>query len=662
MSGRRYRSTIACQNCRQRKVRCTVTVTGIPCIGCSQDGSECILQRRRGLRNSDQSLLFVGRPRGSPIPDGDSRLVQSSPVTPNMPAHLAMQSPEARLSEIPQPTNTGRINDTQSLPGSNRDREWELSGATIANASLQPQGQRPFYTGDHTGFTPVLDVMAPEDAVPRHILLPSSIPVSLSRQDREFLQYKGCLDLPPNQICVVLLQKYFHHVHPLIPVVEPAEILKFQHSSHAKDCNLLLLWAVFFLAVNFIPKDTVIAAGFPGRMEMKASFFGRAKCMYDNGGETDKIVKLQAAVLLGFWYSEEDDYTQPWYWTGIAVNLCFIMGLHRNPDSTRSNPSITGRRRSLWRRLWWSCFFRDCWLGLTLGRPLRICLNDCTTPMLSLADIVSDLNDIPQEIRDTYIPRDFVQLSEHWIILLRLSQFLGEILTLNYQPHVPRPNIQQIEALESRLLQLRLPQKEDRDQCPLLAFSFYHLQLHYQSALITFYRPCLTKQPEGLPDSVIESWQTRVHNKINSAAFQTNAILDSLTREKLLTFTCPMTPPLLVPAMHIHLLNCKSDDPLSRQLGLNKVEFCMLVLKQMQEAYTVASVYRGIFAEAIRRLFPTHGNDAMQVNSGMSELPLQLAHGAHDFSMDSLPSEGLIDELLQESSFFNVWESLAMMQ
>jgi hypothetical protein len=48
MSSRRNRSAVACQACRRRKVRCTVTVTGIPCINCSQDGMECTVAQRRG--------------------------------------------------------------------------------------------------------------------------------------------------------------------------------------------------------------------------------------------------------------------------------------------------------------------------------------------------------------------------------------------------------------------------------------------------------------------------------------------------------------------------------------------------------------------------------------------------------------------------------------
>lgn len=92
--------------------------------------------------------------------------------------------------------------------------------------------------------------MALEQTVPRHVLLPPHISVSLSSQERAFLEYKGCLTLPRNEICLDLFRAYFHHVHSLIPVIDAEEILRFQGSNHVNECNMLLLWAIFFVAVN----------------------------------------------------------------------------------------------------------------------------------------------------------------------------------------------------------------------------------------------------------------------------------------------------------------------------------------------------------------------------------------------------------------------------
>lgn len=540
-----------------------------------------------------------------------------------------------------------------------RIEDEERSAADFATASLAPRdaeaNDMPIYTGESLGFSAVLDVLATH-AVPRHVFRPSSHP-SLTAQDVEYLKFKGCLTLPSSDICRELLRAYFHHVHPILPVVDAAQVLKFeQQHDRPAEWNLLLLWSIFFVAVNFIPAETCTVAGYSSRKEMKEAMYSRAKCMYNNGGD-DKITQMQSALLLGFWHSEMNNHAQPWYWTGIAINLGQIMGLHRDPDAVKFNPSITGRRRALWRRLWWSCFFRDRWLGLTLGRPLRINLLDCDLPMPSTADVMSDLSEVSPSVASLFIPEDLAQLSEYWILLLRLSKILGDALTLSYQPKRPNPTIEQVEAIESELLTLEIPNECASDQTECARFAVYHLQLHYQAFLITFYRPFTNRLPEGVPSINQTIYQSAVRAKVDAAALQTNTILDALAREKLLNFAGPMTPPLLVPAMHIHLLNCKSDDPLTRQLSLNKLDFCMLILKVMQDVHTAASYYRGIFSEAIRHLSSTTSKPTGQ-GPVVVETPASLPG---EPTMETLLSGDFLDGLMDEASFFNFWEPLSNM-
>jgi hypothetical protein len=63
--------------------------------------------------------------------------------------------------------------------------------------------------------------------------------------------------------------------------------------------------------------------------------------------------------------------------------------------------------------------------------------------------------------------------------------------------------------------------------------------------------------------------------------------------------------------MQVYLLNCKFGDALSRRLGLNMLNMCMMILEELQKTYSVASVCRGIFGKAIQQLFP---DDAASVS------------------------------------------------
>lgn len=280
--------------------------------------------------------------------------------------------------------------------------------------------------------------------------------------------------------------------------------------------------------------------------------------MYNIGAETDKIVLLQSSLLLGFWHSETDQHVQPWYWTGISVSLCQILGLHRNPDASRRNSAITDQQRHLWRRLWWTCFFRDRWLSLTLGRPMRIDLNDCDVPMTSAADLQSDIAAIPASTTASFIPHDLSWMAQHWVTLIEMSKILGAVLKLNYQTLRARPSLAQVEALEAEIMLCRPSADVEPGLSRESVFYIHHLQLHYQfvpsslafplapanterAILIMFYRPYRSETPDGLDSAHQQRWQQRMRREADAAASRTNETLNMLAQEGLLEFALPMT-------------------------------------------------------------------------------------------------------------------------
>lgn len=126
---RRHRSAVACQACRQRKVRCSLTVTGIPCAGCAQDRTECVVH---------------------PINRGGRRNRQSTA------SHLASSSPNrSNISHPPSPADPGpgpgqERNGVPERQVVNNVQDEERSGFEIATAALgqsQGSGNVPLYFG-----------------------------------------------------------------------------------------------------------------------------------------------------------------------------------------------------------------------------------------------------------------------------------------------------------------------------------------------------------------------------------------------------------------------------------------------------------------------------------------------------------------------------------
>ncbi|OKL62038.1 hypothetical protein UA08_02938 [Talaromyces atroroseus] len=504
--------------------------------------------------------------------------------------------------------------DSQTSEPKDRDDvlEEERNALELADAALgQPQrvGRVPFYTGHDLGPTSALNICVPDKSLSRHLLIPPGTSTILSDEDREYLQKKGVYKIPENEVCNSLLRAYFTHVHPIIPVIEPDVILNHHTAGRLREFNLLLLWCIFFVGANFISPEIYELEGYGSRKEMKAAMYSRAICLYNNGGERDQIVLLQASLLMGFWHSEVDEHTQPWYWIGVAVSLCQMLGLHRDPDSSKYNSSITDRQRRLWRRLWWTCFSRDRWLSLTLGRPLRIDLKDCDMPMPTPDDLLSDIQGIPQYSSASYLPSNLARLSTYWITYIELSRLLGTVLIMNYQTQRPTPMLQQ-----------------------------------------------------GLDLNSQENWNYRMSLRADAAASRTNVIIESIVQDGLLDFAGPMTPPLLVPAMQMHLLRCKAAGSLPKRLQLNKLYTCLMVLSELQKTYTVASIYRGVFARAIHQIFPEFATSTILARSlgdftsstGTADLSTEAVPMPAEAELDTEAADDLINMLFNdEASIFN---------
>ncbi|KAL4979726.1 fungal-specific transcription factor domain-containing protein [Aspergillus desertorum] len=659
MSARRYRSTVACHSCRSRKVRCSVNVTGIPCIRCAQDHAVCVVKTANETSRSSRC--------NGPVRQR-SRAATSSPpsrvetYTGNEPSAF-----QGRTADPPAQPVTSRSASQHDI------QDEERNGLEIAAAALgdpERAGCVPFYTGDKTGITSTLSLLSSGESLPQHLFIRSRNSTSLSEEDRNYLASKGVFNLPSSDACQCLLQAYFRHVHTIMPIVEADQILHFFQAGRLQEYNLLLVWSVFFVAVNFVPSSICERGGYESKKAMKAAMYSHAKCLYNNGGERDKTVLLQASLLLGFWHSEADEHSQPWYWSGISVSLCQMLGLHRNPDTPRYNAAIMDRQRQLWRRLWWTCFLRDRWLSLTLGRPLRIDLDDCDVPMPSVLDVIYDFKDVDPTVFAAFIPDDLPLLAEYWIRLIDLNPPLS-------RSRVSRQRYSAI-SLQSRAL---------RAGAELLGFTCIICN-SITAILIVLYRPCLTDPPDDL-SSTNQQWRKSIWQKADSAASHTNDILETMAQEGLLEYALPMTPPLLIPAMQMHLLNCRSGTSLSRRLRLNKLNACMMVLEALQQVYTVASIYRGIFARAIQLICPEGAGPSANENAvapGSSSVPLRAGASASAFAPAPVPSESdamdhqhaaapslgpelvpgadltdMVDALLDESLPFNFWETWGQM-
>ncbi|KAI1503158.1 hypothetical protein F5X99DRAFT_376070 [Biscogniauxia marginata] len=656
----RRRAPTACRVCRQRKVKCNVTAVGIPCLNCVRDGHSCEVsgRKRRAHPQSQSNNMTASRDTTGgtstsssgdfPPPIARSEPPMLTPITPPLAA-------SAITSFVPQ-SGTGDEVDRETATEPDASIAMNLDIAvrergpddyaieSLASSIMEDTAEattETFYVGDQQGIGYILDIVGQPGVIPQHYGLPYMVGThDLMPQDVAYLRSKGVFSVPSEPVCQALLTAYFYHIHPILPVVDAAAVLTSFRNGGASAVNLLLLWSMFSVAVNYVDKAVVRQAGYQSHKEMKKSMFMRAKCFYDNGCEEDRITIIQSVSLLAFWYSDLGERTESWHWVGIAISLSQTLGLNRDPDRGQYNARLSDRQRQLWRRIWWSCFFRDRWLSLAMGRPMRINSRDCDTPMPSAEDLTDDFSELPPLIRAKYMPSDFRQLADHWVVFLHLSKVLGTILSENYCATGSLPSRTWIEATEQELM-CCMAQIGERpaDASPGLSFYSYHLRLHFNAATIALWRPYSNRVATGIPFDQECAWFALVQQKIRTAAANTNTVLDKVISDQLIGYIGPMTVPVLVPAMISHLLESKSSDPLIRKSSLNKLDLFMIVLRKIQDVYSSATFIHGLFQQAIEKLNSPHYTGAN------TPQPYSPRHNSIADSTGQAPSQGRIDQI-----------------
>ena len=186
---------------------------------------------------------------------------------------------------------------------------------------------------------------------------------------------------------------------------------------------------------------------------------------------------------MGFWYSDTEDRTGPWHWNGVAISLCQTIGLYRQPDTVRKHSKAIPMNDSrVWRQVWWSCFYREAWFSAGMGRPMRINLSDCSTPMPDAKDSANLLAGVPESIQKKYLPEGTEDLSRLWTELLVLTVSLAKILSWQNRAERTWPSRTEIRHMDDnmRLYYFRKDDIITHRQCHVVSLHAYHLELYLE--------------------------------------------------------------------------------------------------------------------------------------------------------------------------------------
>lgn len=410
---KRPRGSIACSVCRSRKVRCDAAIH-MPCTNCITFGCECTLPETK-KRGSGTGASKAKRTRAS-----DNAGIKANPDIIDPSSRSLRGTREASSGQ----GNEGGHTFKNSEPLFNISQVSVLPSLTSANsgrlrAKFDEKRSVTFFGPSSIGGVT-------QDVGEHHTLLPDEIrkvqDKYLDSAELEILKLRGAFLLPPKDLALELIEQYFEHVHPLMPVINRTEFM--EKFNDPDDSPSLMLMHTVFLCGCLVSENPLLhdSEGTTGLATL--TFFRRAKALYDANYETDPVPLLQTVILLGSFGEGIEDVTRnAYYWTKVAIILAQGYGFQRD---IRNSNTLNTSEKKIWRRIWWCLFEKDRNVAVAFGRPISIDLGDCDVPMLTMEDF-----DESEPGKPSPYPINELQ-ALYFIHLVKLAEVTGEIMKHQY--------------------------------------------------------------------------------------------------------------------------------------------------------------------------------------------------------------------------------------
>ncbi|OQV04248.1 Fungal specific transcription factor domain-containing protein isoform 2 [Cladophialophora immunda] len=582
---RRKRSLVACKLCRERKVRCNVAQSGIPCHNCVETLAECTIPARKSRRKRHTPVHSPAIPLDSSPSVEVSNDPKSPPPFPgpSFPAHKA-SFPASESTVFKEVDNVIHRIRTPSI---DRSVDTCHSNLDLASSSLGT---------DH--LTNIYRSSSVESPSTRSA---GSSANKVSEANRNFLRAKGALDFPPTDICDRLLRTYFHQVHPFLPIVQPNDFLMQYEAGGPCSTDLVLLWSMFLAAANFLDVETLTMLGYSSRKMAKRAVYQKAKACFHTCTGQSRTVHIQSALLMGLWISDLEGDTTAWHWTGVAIALyqCARVACRTDSHSNRGAGSFPSENR-LMPLIWWNCCIRDAWLSLALGRSMRAAWRE-NFALPSVTDMSDYMTGMPDALKIKYLPGDLTVLHDLWVDLLKTSLVLKRILAIRDQfMSVPVPQ-DKFSGMESELLCVSRSCEEK-----LYGRSGIVLAHGYQ---LEFYVWTVTSVLYHLRGSLKAQWSNSQTGRdpsispseMRSLLFRCSTALDKLIVEDAIRTSPPMLIFALCPVIQLQLMNSIHPNSLAQQAAIHHLELYMLVVQELQHTYWSADFLFDVCSHAMKQ-------------------------------------------------------------
>ncbi|KAF5661410.1 STB5-like transcription factor [Fusarium heterosporum] len=472
---KRGRLSLACTQCRKRKVRCDATTP--KCRNCVLRGDEC-------------QTFDPRRPNGPAVrkwPHKGSQSISSlSPVQRRASIASQHSSPASLISS--QHTTTTPL----SVVG-HKDRNPSWIERAYQESQTTPESGTDAQSNDSPDV-----VMNTDESSHRIKYMGSSSLQCLTRFIDLFLQRRGldpigrhfrwgmCFteeyslpllpnlpDLPGMSVMEPCIKKYFSRTHPLVPVLDHtafiSDVLRF--SELQQTCPTGLQGAITSVdAPALAAIYTVLSIG----MNDHEGSISPVSTGYLTGAYSLALVLLAVAMRT------RGKEGQCWHLLGQAIRIGYSIGFHRKIVISNPNEDSGSRvDRQLHSRVWWACYALEKSMQLETGRPSAIEITDCDQP---LPDKSSDVH--PAFIRWVSLATLIGKISEH--IFQRRAETALEFLSGIAQMDHALVDWLDETSEDAKFSQSNTKSPEDRSFAVFLSLQFHQAQITLLRASLIF--------------------------------------------------------------------------------------------------------------------------------------------------------------------------------
>ncbi len=302
---------------------------------------------------------------------------------------------------------------------------------------------------------------------------------------------------PPNDdMGARIIDAYFSRTHNRYPFLDRSEIMERHANRFVQNTNTIAdQFGTFKIYMIYAIGSTLLKLTEAYDYTPPENFFMTALQYISAARESHSIHNIQAMTLLVLYNLRSPSNSGIWYMIGLAMRTCVDLGLHREAHYAKVTP-YEGQLR---RRLFWSVYFLERIIAISLGRPYSIADRDIDAGLpLEIDDTVRDEGLIARTL--AVAPSPTFQASRPssnltvGIQCIRLMRLESHIQTTIYR--VDRP----LTSLASKINPiLRLLENWHATLPPCPPSDLDYLDMHYNKAIRHLIQPFLTILPPTDP-------------------------------------------------------------------------------------------------------------------------------------------------------------------